>query len=55
MLMVKDYLFQGKTEFTKMYPVVRKWCSSPKKTANINDILLSVRAQQQYAEIRNVQ
>jgi len=36
--------FQGKTEFTDLYPEVRKWCSSPNKTARKNDILLSVRA-----------
>jgi type I restriction enzyme, S subunit len=36
--------FQGKAEFTELYPVVRKWCSKPKKTAEPNDILLSVRA-----------
>lgn len=36
--------FQGKAEFTDLYPKVEKWCSSPKKTASINDILLSVRA-----------
>lgn len=36
--------FQGKAEFTVLHPVVRKWCNSPKKIANIDDILLSVRA-----------
>ncbi len=36
--------FQGKAEFTDKYPVVRKWCTIPKKIANKNDILLSVRA-----------
>lgn len=36
--------FQGKAEFTDLYPVVRKWCSEPTKLANEGDILLSVRA-----------
>lgn len=36
--------FQGKAEFGKLYPVVRKWCSEPTKVAESGDILLSVRA-----------
>ncbi|MFO0507798.1 MAG: restriction endonuclease subunit S, partial [bacterium] len=36
--------FQGKAEFTDLHPVVEKWCSSPNKIAEPNDILLSVRA-----------
>jgi type I restriction enzyme, S subunit len=36
--------FQGKAEFGKLYPTVRKWCSQPKKIAEAGDILLSVRA-----------
>ena len=36
--------FQGKAEFTQLYPIVKKWCNAPKKIANKNDILLSVRA-----------
>ena len=36
--------FQGKAEFTELYPVVKKWCTVPKKTAKVNDILISVRA-----------
>lgn len=36
--------FQGKAEFTDLYPVVEKWCSVPKKIAEPYDILLSVRA-----------
>ena len=36
--------FQGKAEFTELYPIVEKWCSSPNKIAEPNDILLSVRA-----------
>jgi type I restriction enzyme, S subunit len=36
--------FQGKTEFGKLFPTTQKWCSEPKKIADSNDILLSVRA-----------
>jgi type I restriction enzyme S subunit len=36
--------FQGKAEFTALYPIVRKWCSKPLKIADQFDILLSVRA-----------
>ena len=36
--------FQGKAEFTDLHPVVKKWCSKPKRIAVKNDILLSVRA-----------
>jgi type I restriction enzyme, S subunit len=36
--------FQGKAEFTELHPIPQKWCSSPKKTAEPNDILISVRA-----------
>lgn len=36
--------FQGKAEFGKIYPTVRKFCTAPKKVAQVNDILLSVRA-----------
>ena len=36
--------FQGKAEFTDLYPIVEKWCSTPNKIAEPNDILLSVRA-----------
>jgi len=36
--------FQGKAEFTEINPEVIKWCSLPKKIAEPNDILLSVRA-----------
>lgn len=36
--------FQGKAEFTEIYPEVRKWCSEPKKIAKPLDILVSVRA-----------
>jgi len=36
--------FQGKAEFTDLHPIVEKWCTKPTKIAEINDILLSVRA-----------
>ncbi|HEX7736385.1 MAG TPA: restriction endonuclease subunit S [Ktedonobacteraceae bacterium] len=36
--------FQGKAEFTDLYPVIKKWCIFPTKIAEANDILLSVRA-----------
>lgn len=36
--------FQGKAEFGKLYPTVRKWCSSPVKVAELDDILMSIRA-----------
>ena len=36
--------FQGKAEFTELYPEVRKWCSEPNKIAEPKDILVSVRA-----------
>jgi len=36
--------FQGKAEFGDRYPTVMKWCSKPKKMAQKNDILMSVRA-----------
>ena len=36
--------FQGKAEFTELHPVTVKWCTAPTKIAEINDILLSVRA-----------
>lgn len=36
--------FQGKAEFGDIYPVPQKWCTVPSKSAEPNDILLSVRA-----------
>jgi len=36
--------FQGKTDFTDLYPRIRKWCDAPGKIAELDDILLSVRA-----------
>jgi type I restriction enzyme, S subunit len=36
--------FQGKAEFGRFHPSVRKWCTDPKKVAEQGDILLSIRA-----------
>lgn len=36
--------FQGKTEFTDIYPYINKHCEEPSRIAEKNDILLSVRA-----------
>ncbi|MFW6224972.1 MAG: restriction endonuclease subunit S, partial [Bacteroidota bacterium] len=36
--------FQGKAEFTELHPVAVKWCTEPKKIAQKDDILISVRA-----------
>jgi type I restriction enzyme, S subunit len=36
--------FQGKAEFGRLHPKVRKWCTQPTKIAQAGDILLSVRA-----------
>jgi restriction endonuclease S subunit len=36
--------FQGKAEFSDIHPIVDKWCFKPNKIADVNDILLSVRA-----------
>ena len=36
--------FQGKAEFTELYPVVKKYCTRPTKIAEPFDVLLSVRA-----------
>ena len=36
--------YQGKTEFGKLSPTARKWCTEPTKIAEAGDILLSVRA-----------
>lgn len=46
--------FQGKAEFTELYPVVKKWCNAPKKIAEPGDILISVRAPVGAANIANV-
>ena len=36
--------FQGKSEFTEKYPVVKKWTTKPTKMAKPNSVLMSVRA-----------
>lgn len=36
--------FQGKTDFGFRFPTNRIYCTEPKRTANINDTLISVRA-----------
>lgn len=36
--------FQGSKEFRERYPIIQKWCSEPKKIAEKNDVLISVRA-----------
>jgi type I restriction enzyme S subunit len=36
--------FQGKADFTEISPVVRTWCTQPKKFSKSGDILISVRA-----------
>lgn len=36
--------FQGKAEFGEIYPVANKYCSAPKRIAQIDDVLISVRA-----------
>jgi len=36
--------FQGKADFTEKSPVVRVWCTQPKKFAKSGDILIAVRA-----------
>ena len=47
--------FQGKAEFTDLYPVVKKYCSKPTKIAEPLDILLSVRAPVGTTNIANIQ
>jgi type I restriction enzyme S subunit len=36
--------YQGKAEFGSIYPITRKWCTQPKKIAEKDDVLISVRA-----------
>lgn len=36
--------FQGKTEFGKLNPSIKKWCTQPTKIAEPLDVLISVRA-----------
>lgn len=47
--------FQGKAEFTDLYPIVKKYCSKPTKLAEPFDILLSVRAPVGTTNIANQQ
>jgi type I restriction enzyme S subunit len=47
--------FQGKTEFTELHPIVRKWSNASNKIAEPDDILLSVRAPVGATNIANVQ
>lgn len=36
--------FQGKSDFNDLYPTVRTWCIEPRKIAEKDDVLISVRA-----------
>src|SRR3989337_815218 len=36
--------YQGKLEFGNIYPTPQKWCTAPKKIAEKEDVLISVRA-----------
>ena len=36
--------YQGKLEFGDVYPLPQKWCTAPRKIAEKNDVLISVRA-----------
>jgi type I restriction enzyme S subunit len=36
--------FQGKADFGEFHPLAKQWCSDPKKIAEPQDILLSIRA-----------
>lgn len=36
--------YQGNADFGRIHPMVRVWCSAPKKLAKAGDILISVRA-----------
>ena len=47
--------FQGKTEFGDRYPTVSKYCTAPKKIAQIGDILLSVRAPVGPTNVANIE
>ena len=47
--------FQGKTEFGERYPTVSKYCTAPKKIAQIGDILLSVRAPVGPTNVANIE
>ncbi|MGM0636568.1 MAG: restriction endonuclease subunit S [Bacteroidota bacterium] len=47
--------FQGNADFNKKHPSVRYWCTEPKKLAEPNDILISVRAPVGAVNINQVQ
>ena len=46
--------FQGKADFGEWFPTARKWCSEPRKVADADDILISVRAPVGPTNIANV-
>ena len=46
--------FQGKTDFGEVNPTIRMYCNAPKKIAEIDDILMSVRAPVGDINISNV-
>lgn len=47
--------FQGKADFGKISPTVTTWCKAPKKIAEPNDVLISVRAPVGPTNISNIQ
>ncbi|MDM0848103.1 restriction endonuclease subunit S [Clostridium perfringens] len=47
--------FQGKTEFGRINPIVKKWCSNPTKISKPLDILISVRAPVGAVNINNIE
>ena len=47
--------FQGKTEFGRINPVVKKWCNNPTKISKPLDILISVRAPVGDVNINNIE
>ena len=54
--MVRDFrFFQGKAEFGDLHPVVKKWCTEPKKFAEPDDVLMSIRAPVGPTNLANVE
>jgi len=47
--------FQGKTDYGKLNPTIRTWCTQPTKISLPNDILISVRAPVGPVNINNVE
>jgi Restriction endonuclease S subunits len=47
--------FQGKSDFGNFYPKPSTWCTLPKKIAEANDILISVRAPVGPTNLSNIQ